>query len=464
MREYLWAMVVSRLHFSFGLPHCKNECLIRMSKESQSLTEVLAQLSAEVDRLALMTYCDEVKKGVETVLNACPDPAKCNNAQEKIQTFLVRGRAQLLLPAFIKEAETDLNKALKLDQANVATWVALSEAYWRRNALKEAHDACESALRLDAKSVAALNQLSRIIRCECGASDSLTAEQKAELLAESVAKAKEAVGIDTTNGESWLVLALALLQECMFNGMDMPTAKKALSAFNQAATRVTGNPDVFYNRGVVLKMFGEYAKAADDFDKAYGMDPKGLPGARHDAQSCRAIITRAAQLQATKFAGLNERDFKKNVASRLASQPSKEGMKFFPLREVLDKPTGAKEARWCAVKAMEMLGTQTSQPLVYQCIDKDGTQCVILLYRVKPDGLKPNDTLWIPFPPSTVSISSAEITVDQTDADGKPTGEKKTFKADIPIVVLEPSTVFVNGGLIPNKNFTKPQMSSRLFQ
>lgn len=415
-------------------------------------------LEAQLQLLGLLVYGDEVKKGAEEILAAVPNPDTLPSVDEKVRALLLRARTRLLLPAFSKEAEQDINKALKLNQNAPNTWVALSEAFWRRNALREAKDALDSALKLDAKCQAALCQYSRILRSMCSLSDTPN-EQKLAYLAEAEAKAREAVAADLNDGESWSVLAVAILQQAVANGMDLPLLKKTLSALNQAAQKLPQSPDVFYNRGVVHQTFGHFGSAAEDFLKAFTLDPKGLRGARKCVEDNVSILMKCRSKLQSGFGGMTERDFKKNIASKLPAKGKEGNQTFVQLTDVMDKQFNPKDTniQWVAVKVLDQLSGPVDQPLVYLVADKDGNSSLLLAYRVLSAAIKVHDTVMIPFPPSSGANLAHTI----------PDIEFMELKGDsfvTPMILVEPSTLIVNGGPIPAKNFKMPQMGTRQFQ
>ena len=152
-----------------------------------SPTEFATELSAMEKRVKLLqhvVYVPEMATEVARILANLPNPDPNYKApkgapkptianlptfeslgrKEKIKILMVRARANLLMPVFSAEAEGDLNRALKLDQSSAEPLVLLSECLWRKNALREAVDAIESALRLKPDASPALCQQSRLLR------------------------------------------------------------------------------------------------------------------------------------------------------------------------------------------------------------------------------------------------------------------------------------------------------------
>lgn len=423
------------------------------------MTVSLEDLEREVQELGFLVYSEQVKSSVEELLSKIPNPDVQTQADAKIRLYLLRARARLLLPIFSKEAEQDINRALKLNQSAPLSWVVLSEAYWRRNALREARDALDSALRVDPKFQPALAQYSRILRSMCGAAD-IPAQEKLALLTEAEAKAKEAVAVNPADGDSWSALAVTILQLAVANGMELPLLKKALASLTQAVQKSPRNPDVYYNRGVVHSAFGHFGSAIADFVKAYELDPKGLKFAKANAEKSLAMLQKIRSKTSAGFAGMNERDFKKNVASKLPA-PGKDGdQTFVQIADVLDKDMakGSTTAvQWVAVKVVDLLSGASDQPLIYLVVDRDGVSSALLCYRVSVGALKIGDTVMIPFPPSSAATLGHSVSES-------PVLESTAEQFAIPTILVEPTTLIVNGGPIPAKFFKMPELGTRQFQ
>jgi tetratricopeptide (TPR) repeat protein len=462
-----------------------------------SSVEALADISKRIDDLARRVYSDAVKAETEAVLAELPSPDQAGlDAARKARVLTLRARARLILPAYSKEAEADLSKALKLRPGDTAAWVAMSECLWKRDALKEARDALDSALSVDPKCVPALAQLSRILRAFCSRKE-IPSEERVQLMELSVAKAKEAVAIDMTSGEAWAALGIALMQQTVALGMDLGLLRKALQALTQAGRRNEQDPDIAYNRGVVRKCLGEYGAACSDFAKAYELDPAGLSTALKEKQSVAALLagfqgviaaftttttapaaagtsTDAAPGAATTAAAAagsssdtkQQRDFKKNVLSKLplvdAANPNRE---FVPLRAILAKSAGAaasdnQQATWAALRVIELVSSPSDQPLCYMAVDREGTFCALLVYRVLPAAMSAGDVAFVPFPPTGIARHEHKYTTAPTDARAVSAVERTL---DLISVTAEPTALFVNGAPIAKSNFKMPLLATRQF-
>ena len=417
---------------------------------------ILEGLEQKLAELGNLVYCPEIKNEVEQLIQAVPNIDDIKDTKDKVRALLIRGKTRLLLPTYSKEVDQDIDRALKLNQNEPASWVALSESYWRRNAVREARDALESALRIDPKYQPALCQYSRILRSMCSVED-VPAEQKMAYLVEAVAKAKESVAVDASHGESWAVYGVALLQETVGRGMELPLMKKALAALNQAAIKMPTNPDVFYNRGAIHQTFGYFGAAVQDFLKAYELDPRGLKQARLNAEQNYSIIKKAHD-KMKAFGGMREADFKRNIIAKLPDKVNGGEATMTTLATVMNQQIDPKsKVAFVAVKVIDLLTSPGNQPLVYLIADKESNFALMLVYRLSAAAIKVFDTVLIPFPPSSAATLGHQIpesAVIETTAQTIVT----------PLVVVEPTTLIVNGAPIHAKYTEMPKMGTRVFQ
>ena len=167
----------------------------------------ITKWESTIDGLWGRVLNDDAKAEAEKIIAAASgaDALEGLDAATKARLLIARARAHLLLPAYSKEAEADLSKALKLRPSDALAWVTMSESLWKRDAIKEARDVLVSALAQDSKCVPALCQLSRILRAYAG-KVATENEERLALMEESVARAKEAIALDMNSGEAWAAL------------------------------------------------------------------------------------------------------------------------------------------------------------------------------------------------------------------------------------------------------------------
>ena len=184
---------------------------------------------------------------------------------------LVRGRLLDLRPDHCPEAEALLTKAVKLLPSHPDTWNSLGHAFWKKSDLVGARNCFGNSLE-NCRSKQTLQALSMLLRFMARASTSSHSSQTeppSELAKQSLAAATEAVAADVSDDASWYALGMAHLALFFTRRTTGPDAAKgapssglqqALKAFANAERCGAGaqNPDLHFNRAMVLKFLEEY--------------------------------------------------------------------------------------------------------------------------------------------------------------------------------------------------------------
>merc|ERR1711871_621311 len=98
--------------------------------------------------------------------------------------------------------------------------------------------------------------------------------EMAQNIDESMARAKQALGLDLNDGSSWYVLGNAYSTKFFAVSHNPEDLDKAIQAYNRAQTNGgENNPDLFMNRGNILRYLERYTEAAADFRTAADLDP-----------------------------------------------------------------------------------------------------------------------------------------------------------------------------------------------
>uniref|UniRef100_A0A1B6KVA8 Tetratricopeptide repeat protein 5 OB fold domain-containing protein n=1 Tax=Graphocephala atropunctata TaxID=36148 RepID=A0A1B6KVA8_9HEMI len=180
------------------------------------------------------------------------------------------GRAHDVLPSHSPEAETALAKAVKLDPQLVEAWNQLGETYWKRDNVKEARNCFQGALNKK-KNMVSLRNLSILVRQEQAA----THEERVKNVEEGLELARQAVEMEASDPESWMVLGNAYLATFFSVQQNPRTLKLAMAAYKRAEADALGknNPDLHYNKAVALKFEEEYLSALEEFARACELNP-----------------------------------------------------------------------------------------------------------------------------------------------------------------------------------------------
>jgi hypothetical protein len=231
----------------------------------------------------------------------------------KAEVALLHGRALDAGEAYSPEAERLLLASVTLAPAPPASWAALAHSMWKKGDLGEAKVCYGESLRRGAAAAAAgggssagdadtLRCLSMLLR-QSGGSDAAAA------VAESVARARQAVALDVRDAASWACLGSAHLAAFFTLGraaLELGNANKAYaraaaleaaaleaaaressssssSAAANAAPPAVPNPDLHFNRGTVLGFGQELDAACAAYALAHASDPALGADARADA-------------------------------------------------------------------------------------------------------------------------------------------------------------------------------------
>ncbi|KAL7696589.1 hypothetical protein N2W54_006314 [Lotmaria passim] len=397
----------------------------------------LDALEKEVAELkGIRVFNDNVRKGAEHVLASLPSAENEKDTNTKVRILLLRSRAALLLPRVSREAEKDLNAALKLRQGSAETWVELSECLLRRNAFKEACDALDNALRINPAHTEALCKYSQIQRNRCGESG-VTPEQRRAYLDDAITKGRAAVASNIDNADAWNTLALSLLSKATLEGMTFDGARKALSAMQQAEKKAPEDPDVPYNKAVLESLLGLFGVAAMDYWRAYQLDSDRIKGTRHLCEENAKVLQRALSRMKT-VNGIGKREFKK-LCTRVEQAHKK-----------YTQNTSAK-----LVGVVDIVTEPTMQPVTLLVADEKGNFGFVLLHEVRSTAFKIGDVL--AYAATTpVEMVTHSVTVGPAVAD-------EPVELTIEHAYPNAKAMLVNGQPLPVTAHVPLQMTSRLF-
>ncbi|WAR11624.1 TTC5-like protein [Mya arenaria] len=230
-----------------------------MAANSESKQELHAKKA--VDR------ANDVKKLMEETLQEV-EAAK-DKITNKAEYNMLLGRILNVMPDYDEKAYEYLSKAVKLDPKLVDAWNQLGELYWKKGDISNARNCFTGALT-HSKNKLSLRSLSMVLR-----QVNVTPAEKIALIEESVEKAKEAVQMDISDGESWLILGNAYFSLFFSKGQNPKILTQAMSAYKQAEKDVVAknNPDLHFNRSSVYKFEENYQAALEGYAHAALLDP-----------------------------------------------------------------------------------------------------------------------------------------------------------------------------------------------
>ena len=194
------------------------------------------------------------------------------NKKEKAEMLYLRGKCMDYLPEYTKQAEENLSKSIKLMPTNRDSWDALGHVYWKKRDLEQAKKCFEGSLEQDSNNKKALRNLSMVFRMiEASSSgEAIDQEERKKNYKQSIALAKQAIGLDMSDSQSWYVLGNAHLTNFFVNNEQTLELEHALKAYAQGEkTMSEPNPDLFFNRATILEYLERYNEATHDFSKAH---------------------------------------------------------------------------------------------------------------------------------------------------------------------------------------------------
>ncbi|CAN0877021.1 Tetratricopeptide repeat protein 5, partial [Linum grandiflorum] len=131
-----------------------------------------------------------------SLLDSIPQEQRRSSSQRALYEYL-RGKALDVFPNYRKEAEDHLSKAVKLNPSLADAWLCLGNTIWKKGDLTSAKNCFNLALSKgpNKKILCLLSMLERKM--------AQGAQNQAEIVDESIQHAKDAIGLDVKDGNSW---------------------------------------------------------------------------------------------------------------------------------------------------------------------------------------------------------------------------------------------------------------------
>lgn len=353
------------------------------------LKQTLPQAESLVDELAdLEEYyfgADKATKMKEKAGKAMQivDGVTAESGSDRAKVSYIKGKLSLLVPQDGCDSQDLLSKAIKLDPTLLGAWNALGEVYWGKQDFVQCKQCFEQALELCGPNVVSLRNLSMVLRA-------MDAEDKAEAFTQSVAKAKEAVALDTNDAQNWETLGNAYLGNFFVNaGARADDLSKALIAYDKAEAAATKsgktNPSIYTNRGTVLKFLQNYDLAIESFYKAKEINSADT----------------SAEIEAKKLLELV-----KKITELVSSQCRMKAKKLTSMLETLSTSPGSKSIAQLAAgenkdatldaKMIQFIERNNEVPIIAICADSQGKFFALSIYnadsKVISDALIPMET------------------------------------------------------------------------
>ncbi|XP_046666019.1 tetratricopeptide repeat protein 5-like [Homalodisca vitripennis] len=325
-------------------------------------------------------------------------------SEARARYYYLLGRAHDVLPSHSPEAETALAKAVKLDPQLVEAWNQLGETYWKRNNVKEARNCFQGALNKK-KNMVSLRNLSILVRQENVA----TREEKVKNVEEGLELARQAVEMEASDPESWMVLGNAYLATFFTVQQNPRTLKLAMAAYKRAEADAVGknNPDLHYNKAVALKFEEEYASALEEYARACELNPSWDTPSSQQQQllqyldSTMELVQSRGRLKAKKLQAFLQSIETKQLGPYEGGQyTAPNGLSVnLRLQPLSSLQTGINCEVVVLGKVICSVRNDDSVPFTFCVMDKDKSVCAVTVYNIASGkGVIIGDSVAIPEP------------------------------------------------------------------
>jgi len=250
---------------------------------------------------------EQIKERTAEILTEFTAAEAAVEKENKAEFLFLKGRLLNISGEFSSEAETCLTKAVKLSPGLVAAWNELGESYMRKQDWPQARTCFESALDHSRNKVSLRNLSMTLRQLPAG-----SAEERLSNVEAGLVRGREAVQLDTTDGQSWSLLGNAHLSHFFQVSQNPKTLRQAMSAYSQAEKDVVArnSPELHYNRGIALKYEEEFQAALTSFSTASALDPTWPAPAGQASklskylQDIVTLTQQKGKLKAKKLSGL----------------------------------------------------------------------------------------------------------------------------------------------------------------
>jgi len=347
----------------------------------------------------------QLEEGMGNVLKEFDDLEESAVEENRAMFLYLKGRLLNISGDFNCQAEAVLSRAVKLSPTLVEAWNELGESYMRKRDWTTAKTCFEGALQ-HKKNKVSLRNLSMTLR-QIPAS---SAEEKISNIEQGLLKGKDAVGMDTADGQSWSLLGNAYLSHFFQVSQNPKTLKQAMSAYSQAEKDVIAKstPELHYNKGIALKYEEEFLSALMSFTAASALDPTWQEPAQQTEHLVRYLhdivnlIHLKGKLKSKKLssliASLNSEKQLGPYSGGSYKSPSG-GTVNLSIIPFEDLTAGLNTERVILGVVICSVHTEDTVPFTFIMIDKGGTPIVVTTYNLSPGkGVIIGDTVAIAEP------------------------------------------------------------------
>eukprot|EP00331_Platyophrya_macrostoma_P022910 CAMPEP_0176438464 /NCGR_PEP_ID=MMETSP0127-20121128/19300_1 /TAXON_ID=938130 /ORGANISM="Platyophrya macrostoma, Strain WH" /LENGTH=417 /DNA_ID=CAMNT_0017822421 /DNA_START=740 /DNA_END=1993 /DNA_ORIENTATION=+ len=348
-----------------------------MNQKEEITAEVQILLKEAENPLAFsrkpenVTKVGDLSRKIDTFLN---DPSVEKN--ERAHLLNEKSRILNLLDSYSKDAEDALTKSIKLNPGDLNTWNILGNVLWKKKDYVSARKTLESAIDQFGKNKESLRYLSMVLRFIDDP------KERTKNVAKSVEYAKEAVGQDIKDGESWYVLGNAYLHNYFANSRKLVELQTALKAYTQAELNSKwDNPDLYYNRGEIQLYLEEYNQAIDSYNRAHTLD---------ESLNAKEKSAKIIELNdAIQYAVDNKGKYKpkklavivKSIPTVLKTQPKHLGDVKYTIKALEDCAIGENKGCILSCKVTNVITKKSDVPARFVIVDFKATFGCVSIYH-----------------------------------------------------------------------------------
>ena len=236
------------------------------------ITDTLSSLEAKVQELSQAQQQrdpPQIAQCVRLIVEAVDAIPNADQYSKTVKAKLAyfKGRALAASERYEKAAEELLSKSVRLDPRNAEAWSLLGEVFYFKKDYPQAKRCFEGSLEQSGPNKETLRKLSIVYRFLS------QAEDRKDAVLKSIEIAKQALGFDLMDSESWYILANAHLTNYFTNSPSYEELEKSMRSYSQAERfAVAQNPDLYFNKAIALHAAQRYREAFEHLDTAKNLD------------------------------------------------------------------------------------------------------------------------------------------------------------------------------------------------
>lgn len=380
----------------------------------------------------------------------------------------MKGKALSCLPTTSHKAEEWLYKAVKLNPRNFDAWTVLGHCLWAKGQLAQAKNCFLTSLE-QCENAEALRQLSMIVRQMQQKNASPSA-----ILDESIRHAKRSIELESSSHKSWYVLGNAHCTRFFSVSHDMLDLKKSLMCYDKSESFGGSiNPDLYYNRGNVLRYMQQYEDAVTAYSRAASIDPnieqtaEAIDEIKEFVSRTKELVASGGKLKKKKLNSLTAQlsaEIAPGATVSVGSDLEALGVKPVAAdagvdRSVMSAPSSRQfPGVSIALKVVMSVTKGSVPPESFLCVDSKGVFVVVSVYNLAVNGASQFNT------EETLVVVDPQVKDVYFTSGGQVGGEVSSELAFSVIQVLQLEKISVGGKFLNRASIAAPTLSVDVFE